>query len=264
MVGRVRTAFALGMTAAVTPLLAAAQFVVVRTGIAPVGRMPRAWFRFLARALGLKVIPFGNLAPARPLLIVANHVSWMDIVALGAIGEVSFVARGDMARWPLIGPLSKLGNTVFVDRAHRRGSAEQAGEIARQMAGGSAIVLFAEGTTGDGVRLRPFKSALFGAVEILLTTGSDVEALIQPVTIAYTRHHGVPMGRRHRMRAAWIGDEDLVPHVRDLLRRDVFDIEVHFGEPFALDDATDRKKAARRAESAIRDKLVETRRRQPD
>lgn len=260
MAGRVRTAVALGLTAVFTPLVAGAQVVVQRTGWASPTRMPRLWFRFLVRVLDLRIRTSGALAAERPLLIVANHVSWMDIVALGSLGDISFVARGDMVRWPLIGPLTKLGNTVFVDRTRRAGSAEQAGELAGRLASGLAVVLFPEGTTGDGNRLRPFKSSLLGAAELLRGPDDGPPPTVQPVAIDYVRHHGVAVGRRHRMRASWIGDEDLVPHLRDLLSRDVFDIDIHFCAPFAFDGAMHRKEAARQAEVAIRDALAGGRR----
>lgn len=255
MAGRVRTAVALGLTAAFTPLIASAQLVILRTGWARPTRLPRMWFRFLVHILDLRVRIHGKLADERPLLIVANHVSWLDIVALGSIGEISFVARGDMIRWPLIGPLSKLGNTVFVDRNRRTGSAEQAGQLAGHLAAGSAVVLFAEGTTGDGNRLRPFKSSLLGAAEMLFGLGNGSSPVVQPVAIDYTRNHGIAVGRGHRMRASWIGDEDLVPHLRDFMARDVLDVDIHLCAPFAFSGGMDRKQAARQAEQAIRDAI---------
>lgn len=254
MAGRLRTAAALAAVAALTPVYATAHVVGRRLRLVAPTRMPRAWCRLVARLLSLRVVAVGAPETARPLLVVANHVSWIDIIVLGSLMEASFVARGDMGGWPVIGGLAKLADTIFVDRSHRRGSAGQASDIAGRLAQGEAVILFAEGTTGDGNWLRPFKSSLLGAVG-LAGREAGVEPVVQPVAIAYTRHHGVAMGRRHRMRASWIGDEDLVPHVRDLLRRDVFDVEVHFADAFGL-DGVDRKAATRRAENAIRQSLA--------
>lgn len=249
MAGRMRTVAALTVVAAATPLFVAAQWGGVRLGAMRPGRLPMLWRRMTARLLGLKIVVSGAMDRRRPLMIVANHVSWIDIVALGALGEMTFVARGDLGGWPVIGGLARLSNTIFVDRDNRRDSAAQAAEIAERLAAGEAVVLFAEGTTGDGVRLRPFKSSLLAAAEIAGRSVADVR--IQPVAIAFTRCHGMAVGRRQRIRASWIGDEDLVPHVRDLLSRDVFDVEIAFGEAFAI-DGVDRKQATRRIESDVR------------
>lgn len=249
MAGRMRTVATLGVVAAATPLFAAAQWLGVGLGVLRPGWLPMKWRRMTARLLGLRIVAHGAVAAQKPLLIVANHVSWIDIVALGALGEVTFVARGDLSGWPVIGGLARMSNTIFVDRNNRRGAADQAAIIAGRLAAGAVVVLFAEGTTGDGVKLRPFKSSLLAAAEIARKTVPDIR--IQPVAIAYTRHHGVAVGRRHRMRASWIGDEDLVPHVRDLLKRDVFDVEIGFGDAFSLDEI-DRKDAIRLAEAEIR------------
>lgn len=256
MAGRVRMAVVLGLAAVFTPLVAGTQAIILKTGLARPTRMPQIWFRLLVRVLGLRVRTHGLLAAERPLMLAANHISWIDIVALGSVGEISFVARGDMVNWPVMGTLAKLGKCVFVDRKRRSGTGRQAGELAGRLASGNVVALFAEGTTGDGNRLLPFKSALFGAAEMLFDRDSATPPSIQPVAIAYTRDHGMAMGRMHRMRASWIGDEDLAPHLRDYLGRDVFDIDIHFCEPFRFAADMDRKDAAHRTERAVRDALA--------
>jgi 1-acyl-sn-glycerol-3-phosphate acyltransferase len=112
-------------------------------------------------------------------------------------------------------------------------------------------VLFAEGTTGDGNMILPFKSTLFGAAAMAISGGAAEEVFVQPVAIAYTRLHGVPLGRQHRHRAAWIGDQDLVPHVKELLAQGAMDVEVHFGEPIAFSAASNRKQTARLMEEQV-------------
>ena len=167
--------------------------------------------------------------------------------------DVKFIARADMANWPLIGMLSKLQRTVYIERERKRSSGDQASEIAKRMAKGDAMVLFAEGTTGDGNMILPFKSTLFGAASMAISGGATERVFIQPVAIVYTRLHGVPIGRRHRPIAAWIGDEDLMPNLKVLLAEGALDVEVHFGDPVAFSKDSNRKETAKLIERQVRE-----------
>ncbi|MEO3386570.1 lysophospholipid acyltransferase family protein [Mesorhizobium sp. CAU 1741] len=247
MIASARLVLALAVAVLATPALALWQVVALRTGRLDPHRAPRAWHRLMARLLGLKITAHGKPAGDRPLLIACNHVSWTDITVLGAIADVHFIAKADVAGWPVMGPLSRLQRTVFVERGARRRSGAQVGEIAARLAEGDAMVLFAEGTTGDGNRVLPFNSTLFGAA-----VGSGTGVAIQPVAIVYTRLHGIAMGRRHRRHAAWIGDQTLVPHLARLLREGALDVEVHFGEPLAFGPDEGRKDIARAVEARVR------------
>ena len=251
MIGKIRIALGLAFVAASTSVCAPLQLLSLKTGLWRETLVPRLWHRSVVRALGLRVHVHGAPAAGRPLLLAANHVSWTDIVVIGSLADVSFIARADMAGWPLVGALSKLQRTVFVERGRRRAAGSQAGEIAARLVGGDAMVLFAEGTTGDGNGVLPFKSTLFGAASLAISESAAGEVLIQPVAIAYTRLHGVPMGRRGRPLAAWIGDQDLAPHVKALLAEGAVDVEVHFGEPVAFSAASDRKETARLVEQRV-------------
>lgn len=251
MIGCIRIAFALALAALVTPALLLWQMYAMRCGWNE-KPAPRLWHRFVLWLLGIRVNVHGSLARDRPLLIAANHVSWTDIMVLGSIADVHFIAKSEMAGWPLIGLLAKYQRTVFVDRERRRKSGEQANEIGTRIARGDPMVLFAEGTTGDGNRILPFKSTLFGAAKMALSNGAAERVVIQPVAIAYTRLHGLPMGRQHRVHAAWIGDSDLVPHIAALLREGAMDVEVHFGAPIEFTSDSRRKAVAGAAENAVR------------
>ena len=110
-------------------------------------------------------------------------------------------------------------------------------------------MLFAEGTTGDGNMILPFKSTLFGAATMALQDGAVDKVYIQPLTIAYTRLQGMPMGRRDRPLASWIGDTALAPHAAALLSAGAVDVELHFGEAVAFAAGDNSKDATRRAES---------------
>ena len=251
MIGTLRLTLALLLAGAATPPLVAWQALAVRTRLVDDRRVPRLWHGMVRRLLGLRVHVHGRLADERPLLIAANHISWTDIVVLGSLAEVHFVAKSEMAGWPVMGTLARLQRTIFVERERRRRAGAQAGEIAGRLANGDPVVLFAEGTTGDGNLVLPVKSTLFAAAQMALVENGGT-VTIQPVAIAYTRLHGLPMGRQHRPHAAWTGDRTLVPHIRDLLREGALDIEVHFGEPVAVGPGADRKKVAREVEARVR------------
>ncbi len=254
MIGTVRTVVALSVFAAATPPLMLWQALALRTGMLDERRAPRLWHRLVVRLLGLRVHVHGSPAEGRPLLIAANHVSWTDIMALGATADVHFIAKAEVAGWPLFGRLAKLQRTVFIDRTRPRNAGEQAGAIAARLANGEPMVLFPEGTTSDGNAPLPFKSTLFAAAQMAL--GEAGGATVQPVAIVYTRLHGMPMGRRYRSRASWIGDQSLVPHLIELLREGGIDVELHFGEPVAFGPGADRKQVAREAERRVREMMA--------
>lgn len=252
MMAKVRAVSALVVVVLLTLLAAPLQWFCVRTGLCRGRRLLRFWHRTVAALLGLRIRVVGGLASGRPLMLASNHVSWIDITVLAAVADVSFIAKSEMAKWPIFGWFSKMQRSVYVERDRRRKSGEQAGEIAARLAEGDVMVLFPEGTTGDGTLLLPFKSTLFGAASMMLSASHHDEMWIQPVAIAYTRVQGLPMGRQHRHLAAWIGDEDLVPHLMTVLREGAIDVEVHFGEPVPFTTASSRKAVARQVEVEVR------------
>ena len=119
-------------------MLVPLQIFSMKTGLWPETVILKVWHRMILRALGIRVHIKGALANGRPLLVAANHISWTDIMVLGSMVDVKFIARADMANWPLIGMLSKLQRTVFIERERRRSSSDQASEIADRMARGDA------------------------------------------------------------------------------------------------------------------------------
>ena len=253
MIAGLRLVFTLFLFAIVTPIMALLQYLVIRTGLGNQRVLPRLWHRFIIRLLGFRIRIQGEAAKERPLLIVSNHISWTDIMVLGSILDVRFIAKSEVSSWPIFGTLARLQRTIFVNRGQRRKSGEQAGEIARQLVGGDPIVLFAEGSTGDGNGPLPFKSTLLAAAHYTLQeNGGDAPVIIQPVAIVYTRLHGMAMGRQHRPYIAWIGDQTLVPSLTSLLREGCVDLEVHFGKPIHFGSGADRKKISAEVESCVR------------
>lgn len=259
MIGWLRVAAALAIFAAFTGAGAVLHLIARRTGLMAEDLIPRAWHRMILRLLAIKVHAVGTPATERPLLIVSNHVSWTDVMIIGSLADVHFIARGDMAHWPVMGTIGRLRRTVFIERGSRRRSAEQTAEIAEFLERGDVLVLFAEGTTGDGTTILPFKSSLFAA----LYRDEDPSrpfAAVQPVSVAYLRSHGIPLGRLERARYAWIGDQTLAPHLFRLLKGGAVDVEVRFGDAIAAAQAGDRKALARRVEASVRSMAVASRR----
>jgi len=256
LIERIRVGLGLTAIVVATSLVALFQPIVLKTGLFSDRVIPRLWHRFALRVFGIRLRTVGAMTEGRPLLLVSNHISWTDIVVLGASADVNFIAKADMIKWPVIGWLCTLQRTLFVDRSRPRQSGEQANEIGSRIASGDPMVLFAEGTTSDGNLLLPFKSTLFGAATMALAAAPEKKVLIQPVAIAYTRLQGMPMGRQHRRHSAWIGDQDLVPHVVSLLREGAVDAELCFGEPIVFDAESNRKQVARMIEGRIRDMMA--------
>ena len=217
--------------------------------------IPLIYHRILLALIGVRVSVHGAPAAQRPLLIVANHVSWLDIPVLGAQMPLCFVAKSEVARWPGIGLLAKLQRTVFVDRGSRTATGKVAREMAARMKDGDPVVLFAEGTSGNGNKILPFRSALIGAARHAMAGEREggAAAAIQPLAIAYIGQAGIPLGRPRRPIVAWYGDMELAPHLMALLRRGAIDVELHFGIPL---DGANRKSASAEAEADVRRMLA--------
>jgi len=216
---------------------------------------PNRYHRFLCRLFGIRVIAIGAPVAAEGVLIVANHTSYFDILVLSSLAPVSFVARSDVASWPLFGTLAKLQETVFVERSRRSQTGEARDQIRERLLAGDTLVLFPEGTSDDGNSVLPFKSALMGAVEAEIGIdehGRVRHVPVQPVSITYVGLHGLPMGRENRPLFAWYGDMDLVPHLWEALKTGPIDVVVEFHPPMSVDNVGGRKQLAVAAEAIIR------------
>jgi 1-acyl-sn-glycerol-3-phosphate acyltransferase len=175
-------------------------------------RFAQAYWRGVAAIMGLRVTIHGELAKARPAVFIANHCSWIDIIALGSILPGCFVAKADVAKWPFISWVAKLGRTVFVSRGKATLGRERASLEAR-LAAGDNIILFPEGTTSDGMRILRFQSSFLSIAE------APAKPVIQLVTIVYDGLDGLPVLRRDRPLISWYGDMDLASHYPGIGRR---------------------------------------------
>jgi len=201
--------------------------------------LPVFYHRWCCRILGFRVRSVGNPTAERPALFVANHVSYTDITILGSVIAGSFIAKAEVADWPFFGWLAKLQRSVFVDR-RVRSTATQRDAITDRLSAGEALILFPEGTSGDGNRVLPFKSALFSAAQ-----RNDIPpVIVQPVSLAYTRLDGMPIGRLYRPFFAWYGAVDLAPHLWSMVSLGMVEVVVEFHPPTFLSHCGSRKALA--------------------
>ena len=145
-------------------------------------RIPVFYHRLICALLGVRVRVVGAPIAAHPLLIVANHASWLDISVITSAAPVVFVAKREIASWPFFGLLAKLQRSVFVDRERRHKTGEVNAEIAQRLAEGDPVVLFGEGTSSDGNRVLPFRSALIGAARDALAAAEHVQRVCRSLT----------------------------------------------------------------------------------
>jgi 1-acyl-sn-glycerol-3-phosphate acyltransferase len=216
-------------------------------------KVPVLFHRIVCRILGVRIHEIGQRASAEQILILSNHASWLDISVLSALAPVVFVAKSEVAGWPVFGMLAKLQRTVFIERERRHKTGEATAEMASRLHNGDSVVLFPEGTSSDGIRILPFRSALVGAVHHTMGDVSGrTNIVVQPVSLAYVRFGGVPVGRALRDKVAWYGEADLVPHLLGVLAAGAVDVTVTWGEAIACDLDASRKQITRDAETAVR------------
>lgn len=245
-----RLAAYLAVTVAALPI----QALALACGWRGVSRhLPRLYHRLVCRVLGLRVTARGRISTARPTLFVSNHASYIDIEVLGALITGSFVAKSEVRNWPVFGVLARLQRTVFVDRRIRSSAVQQRDSLTDRLQAGDNLILFPEGTSNDGNRLRPFKSALFSAAEIRI---GDHALAVQPVTVAYVRLNGTPIGRHMRPYFAWYGDMALADHLWHLAGLGLTEILVEFHEPVTVETLGSRKRLAEHCETVIADALA--------
>ncbi|MEM7290475.1 MAG: lysophospholipid acyltransferase family protein, partial [Pseudomonadota bacterium] len=139
MIANMRLALMLGIMLPLTVALMPIQYAAIRFGWRLSKNLPRWWHRLLAKMIGLKISVNGELAADRPLMLVCNHVSWSDIIVLGSVAEVCFIAKKEVAKTPFAGLLAMLQRSIFVVREEKRRSADQAREVAERLRSGDVI-----------------------------------------------------------------------------------------------------------------------------
>jgi lyso-ornithine lipid O-acyltransferase len=219
------------------------------TGKAGAYTVTRLWHRGVCVLIGLRVQVTGAPLPASRTVYVSNHVSHFDIPVLGSVLQGSFVAKDDMARWPIAGFMARLQNTVFISRDPRAGRAVT-DSISEQLRKGRSLILFPEGTTTDGSGVLPFKSSIFG---ILFAGDAEISAgAVQPIAIRVLAVNGRAVRTQaERDGYAFYGDMQAGAHAWAFLRSSGAHIEVRFADAITAEAALDRKALAQRAQSDV-------------
>jgi lyso-ornithine lipid O-acyltransferase len=245
-----------GFFALTVPLMPV-QAVLLRFNANAARHFPYWYHRRVCRLLGIHIELDGEVARDKPVLLVANHTSWLDIPVLSAVAPVSFVAKKEVGGWPFVSSLARLQRSVFVDRAKRSAVGEAAGEILSRLEQGDTIVLFAEGTSSDGNRVLPFMTSLFAAAKPSGGPAQEAsDAVVQTLSLVYTRLYGIPLGRADRPFVGWYGDMEMRSHAWRLLKSGPLDVRIRVGPPVPLTGFIDRKDLARRSEAEVREHVV--------
>jgi 1-acyl-sn-glycerol-3-phosphate acyltransferase len=230
-----------------TLLLMPVQALFVLLGTRMAERFPIVYHKICCRLMGIDIVTVGTMSRNRPTLFVSNHTSYIDITVFGALIPGSFVAKAEVAQWPLYGWLAKLQRTVFVDR--KRNTAHlQRDQLQQRLAAGDNLILFPEGTSNDGNRVLPFRSALLSVAE---ASSPEAPLVIQPVSVAYVALNGIPMGHGLRPLVAWYGDMTLGPHLWQFSRLGKVTAVVEFHPSVDLKDAGSRKDLTRYCLTAV-------------
>lgn len=206
---------------------------------------PVMFHHLLCAILRVRVRRLGAPSAAGPRLIVSNHVSWLDIPILGSLEPMTFLAKKEIGG-PFLGrQVANLQGVVYVDRQRKRTIPNVNADMAAAMSAGEPVVLFAEATTGDGVRLLKFRSSHFEAARA-------AGGVVQPLYLHFKRLGGLALDRREMARVAWYGDMKFLPHLLAFLADGGLECDVYYGAPIQVADFSDRKALARMTEVAMR------------
>ncbi|MDX2028461.1 MAG: lysophospholipid acyltransferase family protein [Alphaproteobacteria bacterium] len=236
LIGAARALMFLGLCALLVPLQLAVNITCSKKPF----RVLLIFYRCLLHVLGFRVRAHGAVAGGSPILFVANHTSYLDIIVLGALLPAYFVAKSEVADWWLIGFLAKLQNTAFIERQARHVN-QQKNSLSARLTRGESLILFPEGTSTDGMRVLPFKSSLFSLAE---QVPSELGLQVQPVSLVCTGLNGLPLTRDLRPLYSWFGDMTLQGHLWNMFKHGRFTIDVIFHPPVSPQAFPDRKALA--------------------
>lgn len=219
----------------------------------------RAYDRFIQtcysgilRIIGIRLDIEGGLSDIRPLMVVSNHVSYLDVVVLGAAAPVRFTPKREVGAWPIIGFICRLTQCVFIDRSIHAVK-EGKKNIRETLETGEVVSLFPEATTGDGIHRRDFKPGFFS----LASERVEGKTLwVQPVAIRYTHIHRLPIDKMQWPLIAWYGDMLLLPHLWQVLSIGGISVQLTYLPPIE-GTGKDRKALAQYCQDAIGKKIEE-------
>ncbi|MEM1044757.1 MAG: lysophospholipid acyltransferase family protein [Pseudomonadota bacterium] len=242
MIPALRASIAILILAAATLVCIPVQWLALRLGWRLRETLPQAWHRLVLGLGGIKVTVHGRETTDRPLMIAANHISWIDIPVIASLTPVRFAVDMQSIRHPILRLFAHLQPCLFLE-VDGPTMAESVGTTE------TPLVVFAEGTTGAGNSVLPFRPDLIGSGGAA-TAVPDRPLWVQPLSIAYTNVQGLPMGRQFRPVAAWTGHTRLLPHVWTVFREYSIDAVVSWGAPFQGD--SDSHSVAGKTEESVR------------
>ncbi|MGC9543850.1 lysophospholipid acyltransferase family protein [Streptomyces sp. UG1] len=208
-------------------------FVVSPLGSRIPAGLVRRWCRWIVRAAGVRIRVDGGAAPDGGLLLVANHVSWLDIPLLAAVRPARMLAKSEIRHWPVAGWLTARSGALFIDRDRIRALPETVARIAGALRAGDAVTVFPEGSTWCGRAQGRFRRAAFQAA-------LDAGIAVQPVRLRY-----------RSTAAAFVGDDPLLASVWRVARARELVAEVDVLAPIAPDSRADRRSLTRAAEMSV-------------
>ena len=202
---------------------------------------PMLFLRYTARVIGARVEVRGTPL-RRDVFFIANHISWVDILAMAGASGTAFVAKWELSQVPVIGWLCSLNRTVFVKREHRMGVAEQINALKEALQDNWSVTVFPEGTVTDGHSLLPFKSSMISVLE-----PPPPGVMVQPAVLDYGENSE---------EISWIGEETgLHNAMRIMARRGTFRLRITYLEPFSPEEHRGRKAIAAKARAEIVEQL---------
>ena len=230
----------------VTLILIVLQFLSILLNI-KTKFIPHHYHKFVVKLISLRIIKYRECSKNKPLLVVSNHISWLDILVISSSFKVSFVAKKEVKNWPFFGILAQLQRTVFIERT-MKDLIKQKKLMAKRLLDGDSLLLFPEGTSSDGKRVLPFKSSLFSLAEL---KGMNKNVTIQPITIAYTGLNGLPAGLNERPLFAWFGEMSLMSHIFNVLMAGPAEAVIIFHKPTTILEFNSRKDLSEYCEEVI-------------
>ena len=192
-------------------VLGPTQYILVKTKLRQKVYIPIIFHKILLKILGIKVKLIGKKTTIRPLILAGNHTSYIDIIILGSIMPICFIAKQEIKSWFLFGFLAKMQNTIFIKRKNFK-TLENIKDINKYLDSNSAVVLFPEGTTNSGKKILNFKSSLFNLFE------SNNTLRLQNFSLCYTHVNNMPIDNRTRPQVSWYGDMNIVSHLLNFLK----------------------------------------------
>jgi 1-acyl-sn-glycerol-3-phosphate acyltransferase len=197
-------------------------------------------FNFSIEVFGLNP----GLMEEKRFLLVGNHLSYLDIMILSSVQPCVFVTSVDMQETPFLGQMAEMGGSLFVERRNRRHIGRDIGMLADTIRNGYHVVVYPEGTSGDGSGVMKFKPSL-------LTSAIDAGVDIMPVVLKYTEIDGQPFSIANRDKVCWYGDMGFAPHFFGLMSLKHAKVELHFGDPIAVTPGSTRHELAEKCHTVI-------------